>query len=1210
MKKRFFSLLLVLTMVLSLLPASAFAAEIVDSGECGAEGSNVTWTLDSDGLLTISGSGKMADYESSDSHRSPWYEHRNSVQSVIIRSGVTAIGDGAFYRCYSLMSITIPSSVTSIGNNLFSDCSNLNCIEVDPNNSNYRSADGVLFDYQMRELIRYPIGKQETFYAIPNSVTSIGEQAFSHCKNLTGITIPNSVSSIGEDAFSHCTNLTSITIPDGVGNIGFGTFSSCKSLTSITIPQSVTSIEEWAFSHCESLTSITIPISVKTIGHGAFSNCYSLTDVFYAGSEVRWSCIRTDVWNDPLLNATIHFNSTGPADPGETDPDDPENPENPDEPLTPADIKGKPMNAFTDISFRYSVSETTTPGRWKLPYSDSMLVGSAKKYRHDLAKISLGVAMASTNIKVDETNVGDAYIQEMLKSMGFVHRKASSDYGNTQIQTDTCQYIFAVKQLPDTEDYLVCAVIRSNGYGAEWVSNAHVANGSDVKHSAGFKGAADGVYTALSEYLDKLPTDRSHIRLWVTGFSRGGAIANLLGARLTEESGISAEKIFVYGFAVPRTVQKSAAEPYGNIFNIVNQCDLVPRVPLKAWGYERYGVDLYLPCVSKDSLRYRSVRSNMEDYFDVMMAASGLNRTKYSLVSGQERTLDLLLAYLCDIFPTVQSYRDDGYQDAVMNACRMWQVEDADIPPERLIKDVFGVPEYCGKAILQLFENWKKLTPPERTAAIISAEASLNQWASQNGSVQAQKVRNMVLDLLGHVSLYVTLDLLPTAASAFSTSKSRQYLELGNLIADQMSRAKEGRAFASALLMQHWPETYLSWMMTGDENQVYSRSSYKVLSVKCPVDVTVYDESGSVVARIVNDTVDESVDGLYCEADLSGEKMILIPDDAAYRTEITAREAGAVDIVEQEYSAEDELLDAACYIQLPMEEKQVFTVVVDDDCTVTTNGEAAEPSDVLQESNATITIQASAETGGAVAGAKEYALGDTAELIAMPDEHYSFAGWYEGGRLLSTEAVLRFSAVTDRNLTAKFEKEAVTPPTPPAPSNPFTDVKAGAYYYDPVLWAVNHVPQITNGTSATTFSPDATCTRGQVVTFLWRAMGCPEPKSATNPFKDVKEGDYYYKAVLWAAEKNVTNGTSATTFSPNNPCTRAHVVTFLWRAHENPAAGKTNPFTDVAAGQYYTDAVLWAVSKNITNGTSATTFSPGSPCTRGQIVTFLYRDMK
>ncbi|MBQ8718249.1 MAG: S-layer homology domain-containing protein, partial [Clostridia bacterium] len=192
----------------------------------------------------------------------------------------------------------------------------------------------------------------------------------------------------------------------------------------------------------------------------------------------------------------------------------------------------------------------------------------------------------------------------------------------------------------------------------------------------------------------------------------------------------------------------------------------------------------------------------------------------------------------------------------------------------------------------------------------------------------------------------------------------------------------------------------------------------------------------------------------------------------------------------------------------------------------------------------------------------------------------------------------------------KLEPKPDDPPTPPTPGNPFADVASGEYFYDPVLWAVNHTPQITNGTSRTTFSPNATCTRGQVVTFLWRAMGEPEPTSAVNKFTDVQTSDYFYKAVLWAVEKGITVGTSDTTFSPNDPCTRAHVVTFLWRAEEQPSVAGANPFADVASGHYYYSAVLWAVSKNITQGTSASTFSPDNPCTRAQIVTFLYRDMK
>lgn len=169
----------------------------------------------------------------------------------------------------------------------------------------------------------------------------------------------------------------------------------------------------------------------------------------------------------------------------------------------------------------------------------------------------------------------------------------------------------------------------------------------------------------------------------------------------------------------------------------------------------------------------------------------------------------------------------------------------------------------------------------------------------------------------------------------------------------------------------------------------------------------------------------------------------------------------------------------------------------------------------------------------------------------------------------------------------------------------FVDVPADAYYYDAVQWAVNY--GITNGTSDTTFSPDASCTRAQAVTFLWRAVGCPSPKSNAMPFKDVVKGSYYETAVLWAVENGITNGTSATTFSPDSICSRAQIATFLWRSQGMPDAGTTNPFTDVTSGEYYYDAVLWAVENGITNGTSSTTFSPNENCTRAQIVTFLYR---
>ena len=169
----------------------------------------------------------------------------------------------------------------------------------------------------------------------------------------------------------------------------------------------------------------------------------------------------------------------------------------------------------------------------------------------------------------------------------------------------------------------------------------------------------------------------------------------------------------------------------------------------------------------------------------------------------------------------------------------------------------------------------------------------------------------------------------------------------------------------------------------------------------------------------------------------------------------------------------------------------------------------------------------------------------------------------------------------------------------------FTDVKESDYFYDAVKWAVEK--SITNGTSATTFGPEEGCTRSQMVTFLWRAAGSPEPTSTTNPFTDVKTDAYYYKALLWAIENGITKGTTETTFSPEETCTRGQMATFLYRNAKSPAVTGSSAFTDVSSSDYYSDAVTWAFQQGITKGATDTTYEPEASCTRGQMVTFLYR---
>ena len=244
--------------------------------------------------------------------------------------------------------------------------------------------------------------------------------------------------------------------------------------------------------------------------------------------------------------------------------------------------------------------------------------------------------------------------------------------------------------------------------------------------------------------------------------------------------------------------------------------------------------------------------------------------------------------------------------------------------------------------------------------------------------------------------------------------------------------------------------------------------------------------------------------------------------------------------------------------------------------------------------------------GTAMADKTSAAAGTVVTLSATPKSGYTFKQWQvvTGGVTIKDNKFTMTAGNVE--IKAIFEKDATPPPGPAV--NPFVDVPSGVYYEEAVLWAVDK--GITKGTDTTHFSPNGICTRAQAVTFLWRAAGSPAAKSGAMPFTDVKAGSYYETAVLWAVENGITKGTTATTFSPEQNCSRAQIVTFLWRSEKSPAAGTVNPFTDVKASAYYADAVLWAVKKDVTKGTTATTFSPNDNCTRAQIVTFLYRAMK
>ena len=252
------------------------------------------------------------------------------------------------------------------------------------------------------------------------------------------------------------------------------------------------------------------------------------------------------------------------------------------------------------------------------------------------------------------------------------------------------------------------------------------------------------------------------------------------------------------------------------------------------------------------------------------------------------------------------------------------------------------------------------------------------------------------------------------------------------------------------------------------------------------------------------------------------------------------------------------------------------------------------------------TIKATAGAGGSISPSGNVSVreGRDQTFTITPDKGYAVANVKIDGKSIGAVKSYTFENVRrTHTIEVIFMKANGNPQT-----GVFVDVATGSYYEDAVDWAVEN--GITTGVSANRFDPNGVCTRAQAVTFLWRAAGSPAPRSRTMPFTDVPAGSYYYDAVLWAVENGITKGTSETRFSPDDTCTRAQIVAFLWRSEKSPAAGTANPFADVKSTAYYADAVLWAVREDITKGTTNTTFSPDADCTRAQIVTFLWRCKK
>ena len=290
--KRLISTLIAVTIVLSLFPEGIFNITVNAATASGTCGENLTWNLNSNGVLTISGTGDINNF--SYTNYAPWYSYRSSIKSVIIGEGVTSVGDMAFYDCDSMISFNIGNRVKSLGYKSFGDCDKLATVTI-PNNVKTIGREAFVDCDSLTSII------------IGNGVTAMGDTVFYNCTKLTSVTIRNGVTIIGNWAFGCCKNLKNITIPDSVKTIGNAAFMWCEELTNVVIGNGVTDIGDEAFYHCEKLENVTIGSNVKKIGARAFSLMSPIKNVIYIGTAPKWNKIGIAFWNSGLTEAKRQY---------------------------------------------------------------------------------------------------------------------------------------------------------------------------------------------------------------------------------------------------------------------------------------------------------------------------------------------------------------------------------------------------------------------------------------------------------------------------------------------------------------------------------------------------------------------------------------------------------------------------------------------------------------------------------------------------------------------------------------------------------------------------------------------------------------------------------------------------------------------------------------------------------------------------------------
>ena len=1268
-RNRLFSLLLTFAMLCSLLPATALAAEEENSGElpvladeslsltgyCGADTSspnstiyqysdsngqqqeatyysNATWKLESIGTLsvtttngtadetayrlTISGTGPMGDFPSSWGEGKPWFD--------TIAPGLNKAPAGGSRLC-------------------------------------------------IKELV------------IEDGITKLGAHAFEAYQNITSISMPNSVIEIGENAFNHCDGVTSIIFSNRLKEIGNTAFSDCHALTSILLPDSLETIGSSAFSRCYNLSEdLSIPNNVKTIGSGAFSNDTKLNGKLTLGSSV------TSIGQSAF--ASCKFSGTL------TIPD------------SVTSIGESAFNAchFTDISLGNRLVEIgknafscsgTYSGHLSIPDSVTTIGESAFS--------SLG--FTSIHLGKSVTTIGaSAFINcTSVHSLDIASVPSSITYGTAafhSMRRPNILYVNSERQKNEIGNYItpgrsITAITNGGTFAADtefesgtlappikdgfifdsWYNNEDctgtavtTAKAGETYYAKWIELTAENISMEYGSTSADLPTiDGVELSNWQSSDPTIVSIENKqLKANKVGTTTLTATASTAAGGTATLTVNVEVT-PMWITYGSPDQTSDDGR-PYIVYALKENATT---PTLS-ELLKFYPVKGRPDGTFE---PDTGENNSKaiplipgtdveYIYVndtSNNKITTDTLPAH-----PTVDG---DGNPHSIPVELKLknpnyrfctvgtgWEPADTIILHVTCHEeDMVKVDMYLegDTAPLVTFDNRHEyeytgegIVPTERNlTSLYTKDDSITQFTAHFHAVKEGTAFSGT-----HLTQVENTGLTAKALKAIAPKEPGVYsfvingYNKGNKTycyasrrysivkgtpkgAPTFTQASSGVELSSVKLsgaMKNAAGTEVAGTFSWNDGNVTVTRGTAYSWTFTPTDLNYNTVTGTAVvwpassgggsgSSNVNgsgDDVSISASGGSVTASQMESAVKKADEGAAITIKSTSSTTVTLPVGGMEKAADN---DNDVRLDLRYGEITLSARAIAGMTDGISSNDKIKISITSQTSSKDETISDLLDKGAAVF--------DVSVTVNDVEVH-SF-----DGTLTITLTVSNLSRISDpyvlhiltngtmeyyapdsisgNTITVKGIRNlsafAVIPGSEVPQNNPFADVSTSDYYYDSVLWAVEN--GVTNGTSATTFGPDMAVSRAQMVTFLWRAHGSPKA-TGTNPFTDVSTSDYYYDAVLWAVANGVTNGTSATTFSPDTAVTRSQAVTFQWRAAGSPVVSGSS-FGDVAADAYYVNAVTWAVANGITNGTGGNSFSPDVVVSRAQAVTFLYREL-